>query len=110
MKLEGKNHQDVDLCWDPPNEIEGRQYGYEIEWSIDNASQDLLDNHFNRCHTFTGLKSKQIIKAAVRAYFQYDSNSTLYYTGAFSDAVFTTVPDKKSGEHHFALTFGHPRK
>ena len=103
MKLRAKSSNEVYLCWDPPNERAGQAQGYEIDWSIDNRKQDLLKIYHNHCHTFSNLKPKQAIKAAVRAYFVSHRNGVRNYSGPFSKTVQINVPHDKTGTFPFFI-------
>ena len=69
MKLRAKNTKIALLFWDPPSEKFSEAICYEIVWGIDHVKHDILNITQNHCHTFSDLKPKAIIVAAIRANF-----------------------------------------
>lgn len=85
------------MCWDPPSEKAGEANGYEIDWSINHVKQDIIKIKQSHCHTFSELKPKAIIEAAVRAHFSDSHFVKRKYMGPFSETIRFTMPMKNTG-------------
>ena len=68
-----------------------------MEWSINHVKQDILNITQSHCHTFSDLKPKAIIEAAIHANFDASQYVKSKYVSSFSEAVHLTMPDIQTG-------------